>query len=150
MWIPSLDAEDTLEEEIAIHSRSLAGKIPWAEKPGGLQSIGPQRALDQTEQFSPAHSSLNKPFLCSNSILSSDQKEEREFSGRAGGWDPMISLPGDPTFNLGSKIPQGGKAKGKKKGKKEGSFKRSFRRKFRKSTELLKLNNSICNMNRKY
>ena len=50
-------------------------------------------------------------------------------------WDPIISLPGDPTFNLGSKIPQGGKAKKKKKkgkGKKVGSFRRSFRRKFQK------------------
>ena len=38
-------------------------------------------------------------------------------------WDPMISLPGDCTFNLGSKMPQGGKAKKIKIEKKEGSFK---------------------------
>ena len=68
-------------------------------------------------------------------------------------WDPIISLPGDPTFNLGSKIPQGGKAKKKKK-KKEKEKRRGVSEgasegNSRKSTELLKLNNSICNMNRK-
>ena len=31
------------EEEMAIHSSILAWKIPRAEKPGGLQSRGPQR-----------------------------------------------------------------------------------------------------------
>ena len=47
-------------------------------------------------------------------------------------WDPMISLPGDCTFNLGSKMPQGGQAKKIKIEKKEGSFRRSFRRKSQK------------------
>ena len=32
-----------LEEEIATHSSILAWKIPWTEKPGGLQSMGSQR-----------------------------------------------------------------------------------------------------------
>ena len=35
--------EDPLENELACHSSVLAWKIPWVEKPGGLQSIGPQR-----------------------------------------------------------------------------------------------------------
>ena len=35
--------EDPLEEEIATHSSILAWRIPWTEKPGGLQSIGSQR-----------------------------------------------------------------------------------------------------------
>ena len=34
--------EDPLEEEMATHSSTLAWKIPWTEKPGGLQSMGPQ------------------------------------------------------------------------------------------------------------
>ena len=29
---------------MATHSSILAGEIPWTEKPGGLQSIGSQRA----------------------------------------------------------------------------------------------------------
>ena len=32
----SLGQEDPLEEEMATHSRILAGRIPWTEDPGGL------------------------------------------------------------------------------------------------------------------
>ena len=39
----SLGQEDLLEEEIAAHSSILAGKIPWTEEPGGLQSMELQR-----------------------------------------------------------------------------------------------------------
>ena len=39
----SLDQEDPLEKEMATHSRLLAWKIPWTEKPGGLQLMGSQR-----------------------------------------------------------------------------------------------------------
>ena len=31
------------EKEMATHSSTLAWKIPWTEKPGGLQSMGSQR-----------------------------------------------------------------------------------------------------------
>ena len=34
----------SLEKEMATHSSSLAWKIPWTEKPGGLQSMRSQRA----------------------------------------------------------------------------------------------------------
>ena len=37
--VQSLGLEDPLEEEMATHSRILAGKMPWIEEPGGLQSI---------------------------------------------------------------------------------------------------------------
>ena len=33
----------SLEEGVATHSSLLAWRIPWTEKPGGLQSIGLQR-----------------------------------------------------------------------------------------------------------
>ena len=40
-----LGHEDPLQEEMATHSSSLAWRIPWTELlPGGLQSIGSQRA----------------------------------------------------------------------------------------------------------
>ena len=35
--------EDLLEEDMATHSSILAWRIPWTEKPGGLQSIELQR-----------------------------------------------------------------------------------------------------------
>ena len=40
----SLGWEDPLEKEVATHSSILAWRIPWTEKPGGLQSMGSQRA----------------------------------------------------------------------------------------------------------
>ena len=43
MWVPSLGQEDPLEKEMAARSSTLAWKIPWAEKPGGLQFMGSQR-----------------------------------------------------------------------------------------------------------
>jgi len=41
--VRSLGQEDPLEKEMATHSRILAWRIPWTEKPGGLQSMGSQR-----------------------------------------------------------------------------------------------------------
>ena len=42
-WVQSLGWEDPLEREMAIHSRTIAWKIPWTEEPGRLQSMGSQR-----------------------------------------------------------------------------------------------------------
>ena len=39
-WVRSLGWEDTLEEEMATHSRILAWGIPWTEEPGRLQFMG--------------------------------------------------------------------------------------------------------------
>ena len=39
----SLGWEDPLENRMATHSNILAWRIPWTEKPGGLQSIQSQR-----------------------------------------------------------------------------------------------------------
>ena len=44
MRILSLGQKDPLEESMATHSSILAWKIPWTEEPGGLGSIGLQRA----------------------------------------------------------------------------------------------------------
>ena len=46
MWeaqVRSLGWEDPLEKEMAIHSSTLAWKIPWMEEPDRLQSMGSQR-----------------------------------------------------------------------------------------------------------
>ena len=40
--VQSLSQEDPLEKELATHSSVLAQRIPWTEKPGGLQSKGSQ------------------------------------------------------------------------------------------------------------
>jgi len=41
--VPFLGREDPLEEEMATHSSILAGRIPWTEESGWLQSMGSQR-----------------------------------------------------------------------------------------------------------
>ena len=41
--VRSLGLEDSLEKIMATHSSIFAWRIPWTEKPGGLQSMGSQR-----------------------------------------------------------------------------------------------------------
>ena len=40
--VPFLGQEDPLEKGMATHSRILSWRLPWTEKPGGLQSMGLQ------------------------------------------------------------------------------------------------------------
>ena len=40
--IPSLGWEDPQEKGMHTHSSILAWRLPWAEQPGRLQSMGPQ------------------------------------------------------------------------------------------------------------
>ena len=42
-WVLSLGQEDPLEKGMATQSSILAWRIPWTEKPGGLQFTGSQR-----------------------------------------------------------------------------------------------------------
>ena len=39
-WVQFLGWEDPLENEMAIHSSTLAWKIPWTVEPDRLQSMG--------------------------------------------------------------------------------------------------------------
>ena len=41
--VQSLGQEDPLEKGMATHSSILAWRIPWAEEPGGLLTMGSQR-----------------------------------------------------------------------------------------------------------
>ena len=43
LWQLVMDREAWLEKAMAPHSSTLAWKIPWAEEPGGLQSMGSER-----------------------------------------------------------------------------------------------------------
>ena len=42
--VRSLGWEDPLDEEMVTHSSILDWRVPWAEEPGGLQSMGLQSA----------------------------------------------------------------------------------------------------------
>ena len=60
-WSPR--SEDPLEEEMATHSSILTWRIPRTEEPGGLQSMGPQRAWLSTRAHTHTHTSLLSLFL---------------------------------------------------------------------------------------
>ena len=64
-WVQSLSQEDPLEKGMAIHSSTLAWRIPWREEPGGLQSMGSQRVgldcNDLAYSHSPSDSSTIQP-----------------------------------------------------------------------------------------
>ena len=53
MQVRSLGQKDSLEEKIATHSSILAGKIPWTEEPGGLQSMELQRVGQDGSNLAP-------------------------------------------------------------------------------------------------
>ena len=46
--LQSLGRDDPLEEGMAVHSSTVAWRIPWTEEPGRLQSRG-RKELDTTE-----------------------------------------------------------------------------------------------------
>ena len=48
-WVRSQGQEDSLEKEMATHSRVPPWKIPWVEEPGGL-SPWAHKELDRAEQ----------------------------------------------------------------------------------------------------
>ena len=65
MWetrVQYLGWEDLLEKGMATHSSILAWRIPWTEKPGGLQSLGSQRFGHDSETLEQIEI-LNFPFL---------------------------------------------------------------------------------------
>ena len=49
-WVQSLGWEDTLEKEMAIHSSTIAWKIPWTEELVGYSPWGGKES-DTTEQL---------------------------------------------------------------------------------------------------
>ena len=60
MRVQFLGWEDSLEEEMATHSSNLAWRIPWTEKPGGLQLIRPQSQTGLSTHISIAMSQMEK------------------------------------------------------------------------------------------
>ena len=61
MWVPSLDWEDPLEQEMATHCSVSAWEFPWTEEPGGHQSIGSQSQACLSN-YSHAHTHDHQPF----------------------------------------------------------------------------------------
>ena len=51
--------EDPMEEDMATHSSTLAGKIPWTEEPGRLQSTGRHRIRQDWRDWACTQRSLS-------------------------------------------------------------------------------------------
>ena len=72
-WVLSLGQEDSLEKEMATHSRILAGRIPWTEEPGGPQSMGLQRVghdfVTKQQNYNISNSEEMQMLLISNFFL---------------------------------------------------------------------------------
>ena len=62
-----LAREDPLEKEMAIHSSTLAWKVPWTEEPGGPQSMGSLRLSNFT--FTVHFHALEKEMATHSSVL---------------------------------------------------------------------------------
>ena len=61
----SLSWEDPLEKETATRPSILAWGIPWTEDPGGLQSMGMQRAGHSLRDYTAVVvGNLNRSWIC--------------------------------------------------------------------------------------
>ena len=58
--------EDPLEEEMATYSSILAWRIPWTEKPGGLQFTGSKKSQTWTKVTQHAYTVVIKEMTLTN------------------------------------------------------------------------------------
>ena len=58
--VQSLGWGDPLEEGMSTHSNILAWKIPWTEEPGGLESLGSQRARHSWSDWAAAENTQKR------------------------------------------------------------------------------------------
>ena len=69
-WVWFLGWEDTLEKEMATHSSILSWRIPWTNKPGGLQSMGSQRVNhDKWLSLFKKHYLMKKGSVHQNNVI---------------------------------------------------------------------------------
>ena len=76
MWVQSLGWENPLEEEEATHSSVLAWRIPRAEEPGRLQSMGSQSWTRLSEHTRSLIRGKGLTQLCKSVIAPSTLKTE--------------------------------------------------------------------------
>ena len=63
MHVQSLGQEDPLEKEVATHPGILAWKSSWAERPGGLQSLGLKKSQTRLSDYNNKDGYLFPNFL---------------------------------------------------------------------------------------
>ena len=92
-----LGGEDSLEEDMATHSSTLAWEIPWTEEPGRLQSLGLPKvghysAIQQEQQHTlrllqHPHKSLPSVNQLVNGSCESSSEQASQFPGP---WFPHL------------------------------------------------------------
>ena len=81
IWVQSLGGEGPMEEGMAIHSSILAWRTPWTEEPGGLRSMGSQRA--------------------GHDFVTKQQQQKRRTGPRDEGRTPATASLSMPATNMG-------------------------------------------------
>ena len=127
-WVRSLDWEDALEEGMTTHSSILAWRIPMTEKPGGLQSMGSQRAGHWATKHTQAIKMPNRDFPWHSRVKSPP------FNAEGAG-----SIPG-----RGPKIPHALGPKKPKQRQYSNKFNKDQKKKFHiKKSSLKKMHNRV-------
>ena len=109
-------SEDPLEKEMAIHSSTLASKIPWTEEPNRLQSMGSQRvghdwatSLSHTSTHIPAGvQSCPRNWGCQKHRWKSIQAESAFFGqGWGMSWNDLCVERSDKLWKDSNSVPRG-------------------------------------------
>ena len=99
--VRALGWEDPLEKEMAIHSSTIAWKIPWTEEPGRLQSKGSQRVRhDWVTSLSMKimETSFKRSHACTSGL--SAPKPAAGHHPHT----PPLETPGHPQASLGQSV----------------------------------------------
>ena len=81
-WVWSLGQEDSLEEEMATHSSTLAWRNSWTEEPGGLPSMGSHRIGHNWSDLAAAAAHGTEFNYCPSLDLSADNlSDQRHIPG---------------------------------------------------------------------
>ena len=67
--VKSLGQEDPLEKEMAIHSSTLAWKIPWTEEPGGAAVHGVAKSRTRLSDFTFHFHAMEREMATHSSVL---------------------------------------------------------------------------------
>ena len=81
MWetrVRSLGQEDPLEKEIAIHSSTIAWKIPWTEEPGRVHRVAKSRT--QLSDFTFTQQRTVKNYLCPDTVRFGGYKNRKDIN----------------------------------------------------------------------
>ena len=76
-WVPSLDWEDLLEKEMAIHSSTIARKILWMENPPGQRSLTVYSPWGLKESATTEQQSTATPTFSLEHVHASDHDSHR-------------------------------------------------------------------------